>query len=204
MRSMVSYQGRIRGQNFRDTYLYDAVPCLFFESIELNPGADEEEMTSSLAINQSSGKKVLMPTYHDKPTFSLDELIRQVDIGKGFLGHEEEEKKERYDVPFGKESFAIPENGYKKAEKKPAGEVPKKPDTAGLNLVPDKGEKHAEPEERETESVEQDNTKAQKEPWEIGGSGFLSEEGALIIDGMDVIDMQIFCHFVPLYLQRNG
>ena len=190
MRSLASYQGRIRGQNFRDTYLYDAVPCLFFESIELNPGADEEEMASSLAINQTNGKKLLTPAYHDKPTFSLDELMNRVDIGKGFLGHEEEEKKERYDVAPSKKDFVISENGYKKAEKKPAGVAPKEPETAGLNLVPDKGEKHAEPEDRETESVEQDNTKAQKEPLEIGGSGFLSEEGALIIDGMDVIDMQ--------------
>lgn len=83
-------------------------------------------------------KKILVPTYSDRPTLSLEELMSQASMSAGFLGHEAK-KEEKTSGPN------CPENSSKSAP-----DVQKNHHKLPLDLVKNNSQAHLEIREKQT------------------------------------------------------
>ena len=73
LRAAPAYQGRERQQFFEDICIYDEIPHLFFDSVEVEFGQKKDMQLLSGKARLASKKKLLVPTYSDRPALSLEE-----------------------------------------------------------------------------------------------------------------------------------
>ena len=93
LRAAPAYQGRERQQFFEDICIYDEIPYLFFTSVAVEFGRKDDKQLCSEEAQSAHKKKILVPTYSDRPTLSLEELMSQASMSAGFLGHEAKEEE---------------------------------------------------------------------------------------------------------------
>ena len=87
LRAAPAYQGRERQQFFEDICIYDEIPYLFFTSVVVEFGRKDDKQLCPEEAQSAHKKKILVPTYRDRPTLSLEELMSQASMSAGFLGH---------------------------------------------------------------------------------------------------------------------
>lgn len=228
LRAAPAYQGRERQQFFEDICIYDEIPYLFFTSVAVEFGQKDDKQICSEEAQSAHKKKILVPTYSDRPTLSLEELMSQASMSAGFLGHEAK-KEEKTSGPN------CPENSSKSAP-----DVQKNHHKLPLDLVKNNSQAHLEIREKQTfpgekvpmkllktaetmpENAEHmldflpgsDHTSQASESGTEAGSDkntaqivkiqkvsvvFMTDEGALIVEDGDVIDIhsEDFCRFAP-------
>ena len=93
LRAAPAYQGRERQQFFEDICIYDEIPYLFFTSVAVEFGQKDDKQICSEEAHSAHKKKILVPTYSDRPALSLEELMSQASMSAGFLGHEAKEEE---------------------------------------------------------------------------------------------------------------
>ena len=93
LRAAPAYQGRERQQFFEDICIYDEIPYLFFASVAVEFGQKDDKQICSEEAHSAHKKKILVPTYSDRPALSLEELMSQASMSAGFLGHEAKEEE---------------------------------------------------------------------------------------------------------------
>lgn len=228
----LAYQGRERQQFFEDICIYDEIPYLFFTSVAVEFGRKDDKQLCPEEAQSAHKKKILVPTYSDRPTLSLEELMSQASMSAGFLGHEAK-KEEKTSGPN------CPENSSKSAP-----DVQKNHHKLPLDLVKNNSQAHLEIREKQTfpgekvpmkllktaetmpENAEHmldflpgsDHTSQASESGTEAGSDkntaqivkiqkvsvvFMTDEGALIVEDGDVIDIHSedflpFCAVVSL------
>ena len=232
LRAAPAYQGRERQQFFEDICIYDEIPYLFFTSVAVEFGRKDDKQLCPEEAQSAHKKKILVPTYSDRPTLSLEELMSQASMSAGFLGHEAK-KEEKISGPN------CPENSSKSAP-----DVQKNHHKLPLDLVKNNSQAHLEIREKQTfpgekvpmkllktaetmpENAEHmldflpgsDHTSQASESGTEAGSDkntaqivkiqkvsvvFMTDEGALIVEDGDVIDIHSedflpFCAVVSL------
>ena len=232
LRAAPAYQGRERQQFFEDICIYDEIPYLFFTSVAVEFGRKDDKQLCPEEAQSAHKKKILVPTYSDRPTLSLEELMSQASMSAGFLGHEAK-KEEKTSGPN------CPENSSKSAP-----DVQKNHHKLPLDLVKNNSQAHLEIREKQTfpgekvpmkllktaetmpENAEHmldflpgsDHTSQASESGTEAGSDkntaqivkiqkvsvvFMTDEGALIVEDGDVIDIHSedflpFCAVVSL------
>ena len=134
LRAAPAYQGRERQQFFEDICIYDEIPYLFFTSVAVEFGRKDDKQLCPEEAQSAHKKKILVPTYSDRPTLSLEELMSQASMSAGFLGHEAK-KEEKTSGPN------CPENSSKSAP-----DVQKNHHKLPLDLVKNNSQAHLESE----------------------------------------------------------
>ena len=93
LRAAPAYQGRERQQFFEDICIYDEISYLFFEAVAVEFGQKDDKQICPEGAHSAHKKKILVPTYSDRPALSLEELMSQASMSAGFLGHEAKEEE---------------------------------------------------------------------------------------------------------------
>ena len=232
LRAAPAYQGRERQQFFEDICIYDEIPYLFFASVAVEFGQKDDKQICPEGAHSAHKKKILVPTYSDRPALSLEELMSQASMSAGFLGHEakEEEKtsglnclensskpvpdtqKNNHKLPLDsikndpqahmeiREKWALPGEKVPFLLPKTAENVPKNVEYM-LDFLPG-SDRISQTSESGTEAGSDKNT-AQNEESQKVSMAFMIDEGALIVEDGDVIDIHSedflpFCAVVSL------
>lgn len=119
LRSAPAYQGRERQQFFEDICIYDEIPYLFFDSVEVEFGQKKDMQLLSGKARLASKKKLLVPTYSDRPALSMEELMSQANMSAGFLGHEAKEEQKTSGLNCSENSSKSVPNVHKNNHKLP-------------------------------------------------------------------------------------
>ena len=232
LRAAPAYQGRERQQFFEDICIYDEISYLFFEAVAVEFGQKDDRQLCPEEAQSAHKKKILVPTYSDRPALSLEELMSQASMSAGFLGHEakEERKTSGLNCPenFSKSApdahknnhklpldslnsdrqahFEIRENQAFSGEKVPMQllkTVETMPENTEymLDFLPD-SDHISRTSGGGTETGSDKNT-AQKEELKKVSMAFMTDEGALLVEDGDVIDIHNedflpFCAVVSL------
>lgn len=218
LRAAPAYQGRERQQFFEDICIYDEIPHLFFDSVEVEFGQKKDMQLLSGKARLASKKKLLVPTYSDRPALSLEELMSQANMSAGFLGHEAKEEQKTSGLNCSENSSKSVPNVHKNNHKLPL-DSGKNDSQAHLKIqenpallgekVPVQLLKTAETVPENAEHMldllpDSDHTSQTSEGGTEAGSGkdksqneepqsvavvFMSDEGALIVEDGKVIDV---------------
>ena len=138
LRAAPTYQGRERQQFFEDICIYDEIPYLFFTSVVVEFGRKDDKQLCPEEAQSAHKKKILVPTYRDRPTLSLEELMSQASMSAGFLGHgaKKEEK--------------TPGMNCQENSSKSAPDIHKNNHKLPLDLVKNNSQAHLEIREKQT------------------------------------------------------
>lgn len=232
LRAAPAYQGRERQQFFEDICIYDEIPYLFFTSVAVEFGRKDDKQLCPEEAQSAHKRKILVPTYSDRPTLSLEELMSQASMSAGFLGHEAKKEEKTSGMNCQENSSKSAPDIHKNNHKLP------------LDLVKNNSQAHLEIREKQTfpgekvpmkllktaetmqENAEHmldflpgsDHTSQASESGTEAGSDkntvqivktqkvsvvFMTDEGALIVEDGDVIDIHSedflpFCAVVSL------
>ena len=77
--------GRERQQFFEDICIYDEIPYLIFYVRAVEFGRKDDKQLCPEEAQSAHKKKILVPTYSDRPTLSLEELMSQASMSAGLF-----------------------------------------------------------------------------------------------------------------------